>query len=89
MATLAASKGFKAAETEAVTRRRIAKRVRDEAKVEEPEDRATIGGTEYILPDIKEEEVKDGIATLRAARDKLLQKRGKVEAQTDKLPEME
>ena len=89
MATLAASKGFKAAETEAITRRRIAKRVRDEAKVEEPEDRATIGGTEYILPDIKEEEVKDGIATLRAARDKLLQKRGKVEAQTDKLPEME
>ena len=89
MATLAASKGFKAAETEAITRRRIAKRARDEAKVEEPEDRATIGGTEYILPDIKEEEVKDGIATLRAARDKLLQKRGKVEAQTDKLPEME
>ena len=89
MATLAASKGFKAAETEGVTRRRIAKRVRDEAKVEEPEDRATIGGTEYILPDIKEEEVKDGIATLRATRDKLLQKRGKVEAQTDKLPEME
>jgi predicted nuclease with TOPRIM domain len=89
VATLAAFKGFKATETEAITRRRIAKRVRDEAKVEEPEDRATIGGTEYILPDIKEEEVKDGIATLRAARDKLLQKRGKVEAQTDKLPEME
>ena len=89
LAGLAVKQGFKAAETEGVTRRRIAKRVRDEAKVEEPEDRATIGGTEYILPDIKEEEVKDGIATLRAARDKLLQKRGKVEAQTDKLPEME
>ncbi len=89
LATLAASKGVKATEAEAITRRRIAKRVRDEAKVEEPEDRGTIGGTEYILPDIKEEEVKDGIATLRATRDKLLQKRGKVEAQTDKLPEME
>ena len=89
MATLAASKGFNATEAEAITRRRIAKRVRDEAKVEEPENRATIGGTEYILPDIKEEEVKDGIATLRATRDKLLKKRGKVEAQTDKLPEME
>lgn len=89
LAACAVTKGFAAAETEAITRRRIAKRVRDEAKMEEPEDRATIGGTEYILPDIKEEEVKDGIATLRAARDKLLQKRGKVEAQTDKLPEME
>ncbi len=89
LAGLTVKQGFKAAETEGVTRRRIAKRVRDEAKVEEPEDRATIGGTEYILPDIKEQEVKDGIATLRAARDKLLQKRGKVELQNSKLPEME
>jgi len=36
IATQDAIQGFKAAETEAITRRRIAKRVRDEAKVEEP-----------------------------------------------------
>jgi|GEM_PF-1014070 hypothetical protein len=52
IATQDATQGFKAAETEAITRRRIAKRVRDEAKVEEPEDRAAIGGKEFVLPDI-------------------------------------
>jgi len=89
MATLVATKGFKLGETEAITRRRIAKRVRDEANVEEPEQRTTIGGKEFILPDIQQAEVQAGIDTLRAERDKLLQKRGKVEAQTDKLSELE
>ncbi|PIU53314.1 MAG: hypothetical protein COS90_06785 [Deltaproteobacteria bacterium CG07_land_8_20_14_0_80_60_11] len=89
LAKLAASKGFKDAENEAVTRRRIAKRVRDDAKVEDPETRATIGGKVFILPDIQQAEVQAGIDTLRAKRDDLLKKRGKVEAQTDKLPEIE
>jgi hypothetical protein len=52
IATQDATQGFKAAETEAVTRRRIPKRVRDEAKVEEPEDRTAIGGNKFVLPDI-------------------------------------
>ena len=89
LAKLAASKGFKAAEDEAVTRRRIAKRVRDEAKLEEPETRATIGGKVFILPDIQQAEVQAGIDTLRAKRDDLLQKRGKMAGELDRLPALE
>jgi len=89
LALMAASQGFKAAETEAITRRRIAKRARDEAKVEDPEARAIIGDREFVLPDIKQADVEAGLSALRVERDKLLQKRGKVEAQTDKVPEME
>jgi hypothetical protein len=89
LALMAASQGFKAAETEAITRRRIAKRARDEAKVEEPEARAVIGDKEFVLPDIQQADVEAGLSSIRAGRDKLLQKRGKVEAQTNKLPEME
>jgi head-tail adaptor len=86
---IAVKDGFKAAETEAVTRRRIAKRVRDEANVEEPEPLTNVGGRKFILPDIKQAEVEEGLVTLRAERDKLLQKQGKEEAQVDKLPELE
>jgi hypothetical protein len=86
---IAATKGFKAAETEAITKRREAKRLRDEFQVEEPADRATIGETEYILPDISEAEVQGGLVKLRAERDKLLTKRGKVEGEIEKLPELE
>jgi hypothetical protein len=57
---IAATKGFKAAETEAITKRREAKRLRDELQVEEPADRATIGETAYVLPDISEAEVQIG-----------------------------
>jgi len=86
---IAATKGFKAAETEAITKRREAKRLRDELQVEEPADRATIGETEYILPDISEAEVQKGLVKLRAERDKLLTKQGKVEGEIEKLPELE
>ena len=89
LAKLAASQGFKTAETEAITRRRIAKRVRDEAQVQEPETKATIGGVLRILPDIQTADVEAGLSALRAERDKLHQKRGKMEAQADKLPELE
>jgi len=86
---IAATKGFKTAETEAITKRREAKRLRDEFQVEEPADRATIGETDYILPDISEAEVQKGLVKLRAERDKLLSKRGKVEGEIEKLPELE
>lgn len=86
---MAAKDGFAVAETEAVTRRRIAKRHRDDAKVEEPAQQATIGGVLRILPDIQPADVEAGLTTIRTERDKLQQKRGKVEAQADKLPELE
>lgn len=86
---IAATKGFKAAETEAITKRREAKRLRDDFQVEEPADRAIIGETEYILPDISEAEVQGGLVKLRAERDKLLTKRGKVEGEIEKLPQLE
>jgi len=89
MATLAAGKGFKAAEAEAITRRRISKRVRDEAKMEDPETQATIGGRLRILPDIQLAEIESGLTALGINRDKLQRIRGKVEAQADKLPELE
>jgi len=87
---LAVEKGFSEAETEAITRRRIAKRIRDEAKVaEEPEERATIGETIFILPDIQAQQVEEGIAALNVQRDKLLQKRGKAAGKMDELPALE
>lgn len=89
MAKLAASKGFKDAEDEAITRRRIAKAVLKEAKVEEPKQRATIGGKEFILPDIHEAEVKEKLANLQKTRDDLLQKRGKAMGDMEKLPDLE
>ena len=85
----AAAQGFKAAEEDAVTRRRISKQLRKEAKVEEPETKATIDGREFILPDIQAKEVEEGLATLTVERDKLQQKRGKVEAKAESLPELE
>jgi hypothetical protein len=86
---IAVTKGFKAAENEAIAKRREAKRLREELTVEEPEQRATIGGTEYILPDIREAEVQEGLVKLRTDRDKLIQKRGKVEGEIENIPRLE
>jgi hypothetical protein len=89
LSDIAAAQGFKAAETEAVTRRRIAKRTRDDAQVQEPETQLTIGDTIHILPDIQQVDVESGLSTLRAERDKLLKQRGKAEAKADRLPDLE
>jgi hypothetical protein len=89
LATLAACQGFKAAETEAVTRRREAKRVLAELKTDEPEKQAVIGGKTYVLPDIQAADVDGGLKKLRAERDKLLKQRGKVEGSLEQLPELE
>ena len=89
LANIAEQKGFAAAETEAIVKRRLAKRTRDDAQVQEPETKATIGGVLRILPDIQTADVEAGLSALRIERDKLQQKRGKVEAQADKLPELE
>ena len=89
LANIAEQKGFAVAEREAIADRRLAKRTRDDATVDEPETKATIGGVLRILPDIQTADVEAGLTTLRAERDKLQQTRGKVEAQADKLPELE
>lgn len=89
LATLAGTKGFKAAENEAIAKRRESKRTLEELKVEEPEDRATIGGRDYILPDIQEAEIQGALVKLRADRDKLITKRGKVEGEIENLPQLE
>lgn len=89
LAKMAASKGFKEAEDEAVIRRQTAKRLRKEAEVEEPKTVATIGGKKFILPDTQETEVQEGLAKLQATRDQLLQKKGLVNGELDKLPDLE
>jgi DNA repair exonuclease SbcCD ATPase subunit len=89
LSKLAASKGFKDAENEAVTRRRIAKRLREERKVEEPKEEATIGDKIYVLPDMQEAELQEGLAKLQAKRDKLLQNKGVANGELGKLPDLE
>jgi len=89
LAKVAIEKGFAAAETEAINRRIVAKRIVKEFAAEEPEPKATIGGVLRILPDIQTADVEAGLSALRAERDKLQRNRGKVEAKVDKLPELE
>jgi len=89
LCNMAAQGTFKDAETEAITRRIVGKRLVKEFTVQEPEPKVTIGGVLRILPDIQATDVEAGLTTIRAERDKLQQKRGKVEAQADKLPELE
>lgn len=90
LSIMAESKGFAIAEKEAVTCRQVAKRLRKEAEVEEePMTRATIGDKEYILPDIQETEVDKGLTKLQATRDQLLQKKGLLNAELGKLPNLE
>lgn len=93
LAGIAASEGFKAAEIEAVARRREAKAVLKDAKVEEPKQMVMVGDTEFILPDYKEAELIKGLERLQKSRDDLLQKKGKAageyEAEMDKLPELQ
>ena len=75
LSDLAASKGFKSAMDEAVIRRQIAKRLREENKVKEPDEKATIGGKIFILPDSQEADVQAGLEKLQTNRDQLLLKK--------------
>ena len=91
---IAFSRSFKAAEDEAITRRREAKRVVKELQAQEPEQTWTVGeigvdAKTYILPDIQIQQVEEGLAKLYAERDKLLKRQGKVEGELDKLPGLE
>ena len=89
LSELAASKGFKFAAEEAVARRREAKAVLKEARVEEPGQRAIIGDKEFILPDYQKAEVEERLANLQKSRDELLQKKGKSMGDMDDLPKLE
>ena len=89
LAILAATKGFKVAEDEAVTRRRIARALLKNAKVDESKERATIGDKEFILPDIQKAQVEGLLGNLQKSRDELLQKKGKAQGDLDQLPELE
>lgn len=90
LAKLAAALGFKEAENEAITRRRIAKALIKEAgNLEDPKQKATIGDKEYILPDFQEAQVIEGLANLQESRDELLQRRGKAIGNMDDLPKLE
>lgn len=89
LSELAATNGFKAAMDEAVIRRQIAKRLRKETEVKEPETRATIGGKLFILPDTQKAEVEAGLTKLQGTRDQLLQKKGLSNGELDKLPDLE
>lgn len=78
---LTASKGFKEAETEAVSRRREAKRLRESlGQAREPDPNVTIGDRLYILPDVNREDVVNGIKDLQHQRDVLIKSRGRQEA---------
>jgi hypothetical protein len=89
LSDLAATKGFKSAMDEAVIRRQIAKRLKEENKVKEPDEKATIGGKIFILPDSQEADVQAGLEKLQANRDQLLQKKGLANGEQDKLPDLE
>lgn len=90
---IAAAQSFKAAEAEAITRRRMAKRLREELQAQEPSQTWKTGeGLEektYILPDINAQQIDEGLAKLYAKRDKLLYRQGKAEGDLDKLSSLE
>jgi DNA repair exonuclease SbcCD ATPase subunit len=89
LATQAAKQSFKAAETEAVTRRREAKRLREAlGQLQEPESKVEIGGKEYILSDIDEEyqrKVDTSLQRLNQKRDSLLKQQGQEEVKTKRV----
>ncbi|MHB9072042.1 MAG: AAA family ATPase [Desulfobaccales bacterium] len=89
LAKMAATKGFKDAENEAIIRRQTAKRLREENQGEKPNEKATIGGKVFILPDTQEAEVQEGLAKLQTNQDQLFQKKGLANGELDKLSDLE
>ncbi len=92
LAELSASKGFAAAETEAITRRREAKRLREHlGNIQAPEQKCILGpgNTEYILPDIDTSEVEKQIKHLHTQRDELIKIKGRREAATTRVVAIE
>jgi len=80
---IAATKGFKAAETEAVTKRREAKRVKDSlGDAKEPEKILAVDGDEYSIPTLNFAAIEGTLKELQAQKDDLLRQKGAGEART-------
>ncbi len=78
---LAVRQGFAVAESEAITRRRAAKRLRESfEQVQEPDSKCTIGDRTYSLPEVNQQNVTKGIQDLKHQRDELTQKKGAYKA---------
>jgi hypothetical protein len=81
--------GFKVAETEVITKRREPNGSETSCRWRNPRTGPPSEKWNKSFPDISEAEVQEGLVKLRAERDKLLSKQGKVEGEIEKLPELE
>ena len=86
IAKMAASHGFPGAEKECVTKRREAKRVRDEYKgATEPEKTLTIDGQEFDIPTLNLPAIEATLRDLQKEKDDLLRQKGAGEARIKRL----
>jgi hypothetical protein len=86
IARMAASHGFPGAEKECVTKRREAKRVRDEYKgAMEPEKTLTIDGQEFDIPTLNLPAIEATLKDLQAQKDDLLRQKGAGESRAKRL----
>ena len=80
LAQVAAKAGFPAAEKEAVTRRREAKRAKDTlGQVKEPEPEALIGDRKYNLASVDTENIERTLREVQEKRDELVKAKGQHE----------
>ena len=92
LAELSTTKGFAAAATEAIARRREAKRLREHlGGISPPSTKCFLGpdNTEYILPDIDTSKVEKQIKHLHTQRDELIKIKGRREASIARVATLE
>lgn len=95
LATLAATKGFPTAETEAITKRREAKRLRDSLQVNVPASIFSIPGEEgeeaktFDLSTLPLATIEKELTQVRQERDGLIKQKGKLEGDQTKLANLE
>ena len=86
IAKMAASHGFPGVEKECVTKRREAKRVRDEYKgATEPEKTLAIDGQEFDIPTLNLPAIEATLKDLQKEKDDLLRQKGAGEARVKRL----
>lgn len=89
LAKLAAISGFPAAEKEAITKRREAKRVLDTLKdIKEPQKTFTIDGQEYNIPTFNFTAIEATLRELQAQKDDFLRQKGAAEAWTRRIEQV-
>jgi DNA repair exonuclease SbcCD ATPase subunit len=80
LAQVAAKAGFLAAEKEAVTRRREAKRAKDTlGQVKDPNPEALVGDRKYNLVQVDTEDIERTLGEVQARRDELVKAKGQYE----------